>query len=377
MNLTSEQKMLQETVRKFVTNELDPQSTELEEAGAFPAEIVRKLAELGLLALQVPEEYGGVAFDTLCLALTLSELSRSSASTAIVILSHNAKVVLPLVRHGTEDQKTDILPALTEGTRLGAMALLEPASGSDYGTLGTTARKDGNGYVLDGEKFLVTGGSNADLFLVFATTDPESGKDGLSVFLVDRNTDGLSVVESGALIGLNSAGITGLRLENCKVPESSRIGEENQGLRILDDVFELSNIGIGAMALGLCESCLDSGVKYAKERVQFGRTICEFGMIQEMIADMAARTEATRSLVHSVARDRDERGDVRTEASLAKLFATDAAMCVTTRTVQIYGGYGYTKDYPVERFMRDAKALQVLDVPNEHLPAIVTNALLR
>ena len=221
MNLTSEQKMLQDTVRKFVKSELEPVAQDIEESGEFPVEIVRKLAELGLLAILVPEQYGGVAFDTLSFALSLSEISKTSSSTALILLTHNAKVTVPIARFGKEEQKTTYLPRLSEGALLGAFALLEPESGSDYTNLTTVARKDGNSYILNGSKFLVTNGTHAGLFVVVAKTTSEGGKDGLSAFLIERDTEGLRVDSTRPMIAMNAAGTCDLHLKDCRVKASA------------------------------------------------------------------------------------------------------------------------------------------------------------
>ena len=376
MNLTSEQKMLQDTIRKFVKSELEPVAQDIEESGEFPVEIVRKLAELGLLAILVPEQYGGVAFDTLSFALSLSEISKTSSSTALILLTHNAKVTVPIARFGKEEQKTTYLPLLSEGALLGAFALLEPESGSDYTNLTTVARKDGDSYILNGSKFLVTNGTHAGLFVVVAKTTSEGGKDGLSAFLIERDTEGLRVDSTRPMIAMNAAGACDLRLKDCRVKASALLGRENGAMELISDVMDLANIGLSAQALGLCEASLKASLDYSKGRVQFGKPICEFEMVQEMLAGIAARTEATRYLVRWAAAQRDEGRKYGKEAALTKLFTTESAMWVTQNAVQVLGGYGYVKDYPVERFMRDAKSIQVLELPNDHLSAFVAKELL-
>jgi alkylation response protein AidB-like acyl-CoA dehydrogenase len=376
MNLTSEQKMLQDTVRKFVKSELEPIAQDIEESGEFPAEIVGKLAEIGLLAILVPDQYGGVAFDTLSFALSLSEISRTSSSTALILLNHNAKVTVPIARFGTEEQKTTYLPRLSEGTLLGAFALLEPESGSDYTGISTTASMDGDSYVLNGKKFLVINGTHAGLFVIVARTAAEGGNDGLSAFLVERDTEGLRVGSTRPMIAMNASGSCDLELKDCRVPASTLLGGENGAETLILETMDLVNIGLAAQALGLCEASLKASLDYSKERVQFGRPISEFEMVQEMLAGIATRTEATRHLILWAAARRDEGAGYRKEAALTKLFATDAAMWATTHAVQVFGGYGYVKDYPVERFMRDAKAIQVFELPNEHLSPIIARELL-
>ncbi|MBL7148678.1 MAG: acyl-CoA dehydrogenase [Candidatus Cloacimonetes bacterium] len=376
--LTNDQKMLQSEVRKFAENELAPLAPEIDVSGEFPRESIKKLAKLGLLGIFVPEKYGGSEFDYVSLAIAIEEISRACASTGVIVAVNNSLCAYPIMQFGTEEQKQKYLPFLCSGEKIGAIGITEPNAGSDVASLETTAVLDGDHYILNGAKRFITNGTEAGIFIVFAYTNKELKHKGISAFIVDRDTPGFSLGNHENLMGIRATGNCELIFEDCKVPKENRLGEEGQGFYICMNTLDVSRIDIGAQAVGISQAALDEAVKYSKERVAFGKPICKFEMIQNMLAEMATQIHAARLLVYNAAWCKDA-GIKRfsKEAAMAKYYAANIAVDVTRKAVQIFGGYGYSKDYTVERLYRDAKILELYEGTSEIQKVVIASELLR
>ncbi len=376
--LTNDQKMLQSEVRKFAENELAPLAPEIDVSGEFPKESIKKLAELGLLGIFVPEKYGGSEFDFVSLAIAIEEISRACASTGVIVAVNNSLCTYPILKFGTEEQKQKYLPLLCSGEKIGAMGITEPNAGSDVAAMETTAKLEGDSYILNGTKRFITNGGEAGIFIVFAYTNKELKHKGMSAFIVDRESPGFSLGNHEDLMGIRATANCELIFEDCKVPKENLLGEEGQGFYICMNTLDVSRIDIGAQAVGISQSALDEAVKYSKERVAFGKPICKFEMIQNMLAEMATQLHAARMLVYYAAWCKDA-GIKRfsKEAAMAKYYAADIAVDVTRKAVQIFGGYGYSKDYTVERLYRDAKILELYEGTSEIQKVVIASELLK
>ena len=376
--LTNDQKMLQSEVRKFAENELAPLAPEIDVSGEFPKESIKKLAELGLLGIFVPEKYGGSEFDFVSLAIAIEEISRACASTGVIVAVNNSLTAYPILQFGTEEQKQKYLPLLCSGKKIGAMGITEPNAGSDVAAMETTAKLEGDHYILNGTKRFITNGGEAGIFIVFAYTNKELKHKGMSAFIVDRESPGFSLGNHEDLMGIRATANCELIFEDCKVPKENLLGEEGQGFYICMNTLDVSRIDIGAQAVGISQAALDEAVKYSKERVAFGKPICKFEMIQNMLAEMATQIHAARLLVYNAAWCKDA-GIKRfsKEAAMAKYYAANIAVDVTRKAVQIFGGYGYSKDYTVERLYRDAKILELYEGTSEIQKVVIASELLR
>ncbi len=376
--LTNDQKMLQSEVRKFAENELAPLAPEIDVSGEFPKESIKKLAELGLLGIFIPEKYGGSEFDFVSLAIAIEEISRACASTGVIVAVNNSLTGYPILQFGTEEQKQKYLPLLCSGKKIGAMGITEPNAGSDVAAMETTAKLEGDHYILNGTKRFITNGGEAGIFIVFAYTDKELKHKGMSAFIVDRESPGFSLGNHEDLMGIRATANCELIFEDCKVPKENLLGEEGQGFYICMNTLDVSRIDIGAQAVGVSQAALDEAVKYSKERVAFGKPICKFEMIQNMLAEMATQIHAARMLVYYSAWCKDA-GIKRfsKEAAMAKYYAANIAVDVTRKAIQIFGGYGYSKDYTVERLYRDAKILELYEGTSEIQKVVIASELLR
>ena len=376
--LTNDQKMLQSEVRKFAENELAPLAPEIDVSGEFPKESIKKLAELGLLGIFIPEKYGGSEFDFVSLAIAIEEISRACASTGVIVAVNNSLTAYPILQFGTEEQKQKYLPLLCSGEKIGAMGITEPNAGSDVAAMETTAKLEGDHYILNGTKRFITNGGEAGIFIVFAYTDKELKHKGMSAFIVDRESPGFSLGNHEDLMGIRATANCELIFEDCKVPKENLLGEEGQGFYICMNTLDVSRIDIGAQAVGVSQAALDEAVKYSKERVAFGKPICKFEMIQNMLAEMATQIHAARMLVYYSAWCKDA-GIKRfsKEAAMAKYYAANISVDVTRKAVQIFGGYGYSKDYTVERLYRDAKILELYEGTSEIQKVVIAGELLR
>ncbi len=376
--LTNDQKMLQDQVRKFADAELAPVAAEIDKSGEFPWANLKKMAQLGLLGIVVPEKYGGSGFDFVSLAIAIEEISRACATTGVIVAVNNSLTTYPILQFGNEDQKSKYLPLLCSGDKIGAFGLTEPNAGSDVAALESTARLEGDHYVLNGTKRFITNGGEAGIFVVFAYTNREMKHKGMSAFIVERDTPGFTLGNHEDLMGIRATANCELIFEDAKIPKENLIGKEGDGFKITMSTLDVSRIDIGAQAVGISQAALDESVKYSKERKAFGQPVCNFEMIQSMLAEMATKIQAARLLVYYAGNCKD-RGMTRfsRESAMSKYYASDIAVDVTRKAVQIHGGYGYSKDYIVERLYRDAKILELYEGTSEVQKIVIARDLIR
>jgi len=377
--LTEDQKMLRNTVRRIAETEFAPKAAEIDRNEEFPWRNFKILAENGLLGIQVPEEYGGAGAGMLSLVLVIEEVARVCASTS-VILTTQALASDPLLIGGSEGQKKTYLFRMASGQCLGACAITEPGAGSDVLGMKTYAKKVDGGYALNGSKIFITNGGKAEIVTVLAYTDRDKGHRGISMFLVERGDKGFSVGKQEHKMGIHGSDTSELIFDEVYLPESRLLGGEGNGFRILMTTFNYTRPGVGAQAVGIAQGALEAAIKYAKERVQFGKPLASFQGLQWMLAEMALGVETARTFVYRAASTIDKEPDspdIPRIASMAKWYASDVAMKVTTDAVQIFGGYGYSREYPVERMMRDAKITQIYEGTNQIQRIIVANQILR
>ena len=364
-NLSEEHIQLQQTFREFAENEVKPLAKELDETERFPAETVQKMAEMGMMGLPIPEELGGSGVDQLGYVLAVEELSKVCATTGIILSAHTSLCCWPIMTFGTEEQKEKYLKPLASGQKLGAFALTEPSAGTDASMQKSTAVLDGDHYILSGNKVFITNAGAADVFIVFAMTDKEQGTRGITAFILERDMPGFTMGKPENKMGLRASSTCELVFDNVRVPVENRLGAEGKGFKIAMATLDGGRIGVGAQAVGIAQGAIDEAVKFTKERIQFGRRISQFQNTQFTLADMQTRTDAARMLVWRAAAAEQEGQPYTHLAAMAKLFASETASYVTNRAVQLCGGYGYTKDYPVERMMRDAKVTEIYEGTSE------------
>jgi len=369
---------IQRTVREFCEAEVKPHAAKWDEAETFPREVVRKLGELGLLGMVVPEEYGGTALGALGVAVVVEEVARFDGSLALTVASHNGLGTSHVLRFAGEALKRKHVPALASGEKLAAWGLTEPGSGSDAGALRSSAVRKGDRWVLNGTKLFITQGTVGEIFVILAVTDPaRGGKGGITAFLVEKGARGFTQRPIHGKLGMRSSDTAELHLEDVEVPDEQRIGEVGAGFNHTLQILDRGRITIGALAVGLARGALEEGRAYALERRTFGVPIAQHQAIAFMLADMATESAAARLLVHRAAALADRGETFGREASMAKLFASEAAMRATTRAIQIHGGNGYTRDYPVERYFRDAKLCEIGQGTSEVQRMVIARALLR
>jgi alkylation response protein AidB-like acyl-CoA dehydrogenase len=373
--LSEEHEMIRKMVRDFAKNEVAPTAAERDEEERFDRSIFNKMAELGLTGIPWPEEYGGIGSDYLAYVIAVEELSKVCASTGVTLSAHISLASWPIYKFGTEQQKQTYLRALATGEKLGAYGLSEPGAGSDVSSMKTRAVRDGDHYVLNGSKVWITNGGEAEIYIVFAVTDPEKKHRGISAFIVEKGTPGFSIGKKEKKLGIRSSPTTELIFEDCRIPKENLLGEEGEGFKIAMMTLDGGRNGIAAQAVGIAQGALDAAVEYAKGRVQFGKPIAEQQGIAFKLADMATAIEAARLLTYQAAWLESNGLPYGKESAMAKLFAGDTAMKVTVEAVQIFGGYGYTKDYPVERFMRDAKITQIYEGTQEIQRIVISRML--
>jgi butyryl-CoA dehydrogenase len=365
-DLTPEQKMLQDEVRKFADKELEPISAEVDKSGEFPWPSIRKIAQLGLMGVVIPEELGGAGSDFVSLAIAVEELSRVCASTGVIVAVNNSLCAYPIYHFGNDEQRKKYLPSLCNGEKVGAIGITEPNTGSDVVAMETTAVPDGDDYILNGTKRFITNAGEGGTFIVFAYTNRELKHKGISAFLVERDTPGFSLGKHEDLLGIRATANCELIFEDCRIPKENMLGKENAGFKICMHTLDVSRIDIAAQAVGLAQGAFEAALKYSKERKAFGQQLCQFQMIQAMIAEMATRIQASRFLVYYAAFRKDQGAErFSKEAAMAKWSAAETAMYVTRKATQIFGGYGFTKDYPVERYYRDAKIMELYEGTSE------------
>ena len=373
--LSEEHEMIRKMVRDFAKNEVAPTAAERDEEERFDRELFDQMAELGLTGIPWPEEYGGIGSDYLAYVIAIEELSRVCASTGVTLSAHTSLAGWPIFKFGTEEQKQKFLRPMAEGKKIGAYGLTEPGSGSDAGGMKTIAKRDGDHYILNGSKIFITNGGIADIYVVFALTDPESKQRGTSAFIVESDTPGFSVGKKESKLGIRSSPTTEIMFENCRIPVENLLGEEGQGFKVAMQTLDGGRNGIAAQAVGIAQGALDASVEYARERHQFGKPIAAQQGIGFKLADMATDVEAARLLTYQAAWLESEGLPYGKESAMSKVFAGDAAMKVTTEAVQVFGGYGYTKDYPVERYMRDAKITQIYEGTQEIQRLVISRML--
>lgn len=376
MNLkfTEEQLMMRKMVRDFAQTEIAPFVEKMEQ-GEFPREILRKMGELGLMGIPVPEQYGGAEMDFTSYIIAINEISRVSATIGVILSVHTSVGTNPILYFGTKEQKQRYIPKLASGEYLGAFCLTEPSAGSDAGSLKSKAVKNGDHYVINGSKVFITNGGEADIYIVFALTNPELGSKGISAFIVEKDTPGLVIGKDEKKMGLHGSRTVQLSFEDMRVPVENLLGEEGEGFKIAMANLDVGRIGIAAQALGIAEAALEAATAYAKERVQFGKPIAAQQAIGFKLADMATAVEASKLLIYRAADLRQKGMKCGKEASMAKLFASKTAVDVTTEAIQVFGGYGYTEDYPVERYFRDAKITEIYEGTSEIQRIVISKQL--
>lgn len=377
--LTEEQNLIRETVRNFAENEVAPSAAERDENERFDRELMfDKVAELGLAGIVFPEEFGGAGADYICYAIAVEELSRVCASTGVTLSAHLSLGANPVWLFGSEEQKKKFLTPMAEGSKLGAFGLTEPSAGSDAGGTKTFAVRDGNEWVLNGSKIFTTNGGDAETYIVFARTDKDAQKHhGISAFIVEKDTPGFSFGKKEKKMGIRSSLTCELVFENCRIPADQLLGKEGEGFKVAMKTLDGGRIGIASQALGIAQGAYEEALNYARERKQFDQSIASFQGVQFILADMAVRIEASRLLVYQSAWRASAGLSYGKESAMAKLSASETAMWVTTKAVQVHGGYGYTRDFPVERMMRDAKITEIYEGTSEVQRVVIGAAITR
>lgn len=376
-DLTEDQILIREMVRDFTRNEIRPRAKTLEDSHQFPEDLLKKLADLGILGMSIPQEYGGIKTDTLSLMIALEEISRVLPSLSVIISVHCSLFSYAILKFGSDQQKEKYLPKAAKGELLGAFALTEPGAGSDIFGLNTKAEKKGDVYILNGTKAWVTTGSNALAYILFATTANPQGEKKLSAFIIEKDFPGLQIAKIEDKMGLHASVTAEIVLENCQVPAENLLGEERKGASIALHCLDGSRIGIAAQSIGLSQRALDEAAAYAKQRKAFGKSIGDFQAIQFMIADMATLIESGRLLTYRASYLLDKGLPLSKEASMAKLFTSEAANKIAYMALQIHGGYGYSKEFPVEQLYRDARVLTLYEGTSEIQRIVIARHLLR
>ena len=376
-SLTEDQKMLQSTLRDFAARELEPVASQVDETDEFPAAEIRKIAELGLMGLTIPEKYGGGGKGLVDLCIAVEELTRASAAIAAYLRISLSLAIVPVIMYGTDKQKQKYLPPHASGQKLACFALTEAGAGSDPASIETTATRRKDGYVINGNKLFISIGDRAEIIVVFATVDKSLERRGITTFVMDRDTSSLSVGKREDKMGMHGLSSTELIFQDCFIPDENRIGEEGQGLRIALDALDVSRVTVGAEAVGISRAAFEAATNYAKERQQFGQPIADFQAIQWMLADMATQIDAARLLTYRAAQLSDRGLPFIKEAAMAKVFASEVSGFVTSKALQIHGGYGYTRDYPLERYFRDAKITEIYEGTSEIMRMTIARSLLR
>ncbi len=377
IELSDEQRLLRDTVRRFADEVVRPHAKEIDESGQFPRDFFRQAGELGLAGVCVPEEHGGAGMDTISYCLVIEEISRSCATSGVILSVNNSLVCDPLLRYGNEEQKREFLAPLAAGKLLGCFALTEPGAGSDAAGLRATALRDGSDYVLNGNKIFITNGTHAEVAIVFATVDPARKHKGITAFIVPADRPGYARGTHEYKLGVNASGTTELSFQDLRLPERLRLGEEGEGFKVAMSTLDGGRIGIAAQAVGIAQAAFEEALAYAQERHQFGRPIADFQAIQFYLADMATEIDAARLLTWKAAWAKDGQRRYTLEAAQAKLFASEMAQRVTNKALQIHGGYGYTKEYNVERYFRDARITEIYEGTSEIQKMVIADQVLR
>jgi butyryl-CoA dehydrogenase len=364
-------------VREFAEKEVAPIASELDKKGEYPTKTLEKMTKLGLLGIIIPTQYGGAGLDTISYSIVVEEISRKCASTGVITSVHNSLASWPIMKYGNEEQKKKYLPKLAKGEKIGAFAATEPNAGSDLGALRTTAELKGDKYIINGDKTFITSGPEAGIIIVFAVTDKEAGPKGISAFIIEDTFKGYKVGSIFEKLGINASKTSELIFENMEVPKENLLGKEGEGYKIALMTLDGGRIGIASQAVGIAQAALDECIEYSMQRQQFGKPISKFQAIQWMIADIATKIEASRYLVYNASYVKDKGERFSKEAAMAKLFASETAIETVIKAVQIHGGYGYTKEYTVERLFRDAKITEIYEGTSEVQRMVIAGSLLR
>ncbi|MFV5348101.1 acyl-CoA dehydrogenase family protein [Acinetobacter soli] len=375
MQFSEEQQLIQNMAKDFAQEQIKPYASDWDQKSIFPKSTLAQMGELGFLGMLIPEQWGGSDTGTLAYVLALEEIAAADGATSTIMSVHNSVGCVPIYKFGTEQQKQQYLKPLAQGEMIGAFALTEPHTGSDAAAIKTRAIKDGDHYVINGAKQFITSGNNAGVIIVFAVTDPAAGKKGMSAFLVPRDTPGYEVIRVEEKLGLHASDTCQIALTDVRIHESLRLGAEGEGLKIALANLEGGRIGIAAQAVGLARAALEEATRYAHEREAFGKAIIEQQAISFRLASMATEIEAARQLVHFAARKKEAGESCLTEASMAKLFASEMAERVCSKALQIFGGYGYLKDFPIERIYRDARICQIYEGTSDIQRLVIARSL--
>ncbi|MGH9816307.1 MAG: acyl-CoA dehydrogenase [Candidatus Acidiferrales bacterium] len=377
LDLTEEQKLLQKTVREFAEAEVKPLARELDETGKFPRETFKKAADLGLTGIAFPDAYGGAGFDHVSYSIVIEEISRACASTGVILSVQNSLFCDPIYRFGAEEQKKKFLVPYARGEKIGCYALTEPQAGSNAAALQTKALRHGDKYVINGTKAWITNGGAADGAIVYVNTAPERGEKGITALVVEKGTSGFKVGKEEKKLGINATACTELSFTDCEVPVANRIGDEGQGYKVALATLDGGRIGIASQAVGIAQGAFDEALKYSQERTAFDQPIANFQAIQFMLADMATEIDAARLLARKAAWKQDTGARFSMEAATAKLFASEMSTRVTHKAIQIHGGNGYSREYPVERMYRDARITEIYEGTSEIQRLVIANWVLK
>ncbi|MCX6007427.1 MAG: acyl-CoA dehydrogenase [Chloroflexi bacterium] len=374
--LTEEQAMFQSMVRDFATNVVKPEAAKIDEEGKFPAEIFKKAAELGIFGISIDEKYGGSGMDYLSMTLCCEELSRASAGVGTIFLANLSLACYPIYKFGTEEQKKKYVTPIATGEKICCFVLTEPGAGSDAASCETTATRQGDDYIINGNKIFITNGAEASIAVVFATEDKSKGAKGMSAFIVESSMPGYSVGKLEHKMGIHGSSTAELVFENCRVPKANLLGESGKGLRYAMEAISSSRVTVAAQALGISQAAFDDALAYSQTRVQFGKPLAQHQAIQWMLADMATQIDAARMMVYRSAWLKDQGKPFLKEAAMAKLYAGEVSSFVTNKALQIHGGYGYCRDYPMERYLRDAKITEIYEGTSEMQRMTIARALI-
>ena len=376
-SLSKTEELFLQMIREFAEKEVKPLAAEVDEEERFPLETVEKMAKTGLMGIPVPVKYGGAGGTNLMYGMAVEELSRVCGTTGVVLSAHTSLCCAPIMENGTEEQKMKSLPRLASGEWIGAFGLTEPNAGTDAAMQQTTAVLDGDQYVLNGNKIFITNAVYAHVYVIFAMTDKSLGNKGISAFIVEKGTPGFSIGKKEKKMGIRGSATTELVFEDCRIPKENLLGQQGKGFAIAMKTLDGGRVGIAAQALGIAQGAMDETIKYTKERKQFGRSISQFQNTQFQMADMETKVQAARLLVRSAHQKKDNGMPYSVDAAMAKLFAAETAMEVTTKAVQLHGGYGYTREYPVERMMRDAKITEIYEGTSEVQRMVIAGKLFK
>lgn len=375
--LSEEQKMIQEMTRDFARNVVGPRAKEVDRSHEYPKDTIKEMSELGLMGVEVPEEWGGSGMDAMCYAIAVEEISAACGSTGVIMSAHNSLAIAPIQKFGTDDHKKKYLAPLARGELIGCLALTEPSAGSDAAAIKTKAELVGDEWVINGSKLFITNGKEAGVIVLFARTDDDPGHKGLSAFIVPSDAPGYSVGKLEDKLGIVGSSTAELVFEDCKIPKANLLGERGKGFGVAMYTLDGGRIGIAAQAVGIARGAINASVEFAKERIQFGQPIAKFQAIQFMLADMATEIDAARLLTWRAAQMKMAGVRYSKESAMAKLYAAEASERVTNKAIQIHGGYGYTKDYPVERYFRDSKITAIYEGTSEIQRIVISREVLK